>query len=88
MGLGYSGFMRLGGENGTVMLTTGGGLNLVLEPIYSNAVWGAGWYNASSGHYADGALRYEGSVDAEMQATTTIWNFIRDWAIERNLPGG
>ena len=44
----------------SVLLATGASVNLVLEPIYSSAVWGAGWYNAaSSAHYADAAIRYE-----------------------------
>lgn len=64
-------------------MATGASVNLVLEPIYSSAVWGAGWYNAATtSHYADGALRYEGSIDVDMQATTEFWNEIRDWAIE------
>ena len=65
-------------------------MNLVLEPIYSSAVWGAGWYNAaSSAHYADAAIRYEGTVDVEMQlgATGVIWDFLANWiGAERAYP--
>jgi hypothetical protein len=52
MGMGYQGFVKFytqGPAAGTeiVILTTGASVNLVLEPIYSTAVWGAGWYNAA-----------------------------------------
>lgn len=36
-----------------------------------------------SAHYADSALRYEGNIDIELQASQGIWNAIRDWAIEQ-----
>lgn len=68
----------------SVLLATGASVNLVLEPIYSSAVWGAGWYNAAtSAHYADAAIRYEGTVDVEMQigAAGSIWNFLEDWIV-------
>ena len=66
-----------------LLLATGASVNLVLEPITSTAVWGAGWYNAAStSHYADGPLRYEGSIDIELQGTNELWNFMRDWGIE------
>ena len=88
MGLGYQGYVSLiNGGNSNTLLATGGGLNMVLEPIYSTAVWGAGWYNASTGHYADGALRYEGAINAEMQDISAVWNFIRNWAIEQRAYG-
>lgn len=69
----------------SVLLATGASVNLVLEPIYSSAVWGAGWYNAaSSAHYADAAIRYEGTVDVEMQlgAHGVIWDFLAKWIIQ------
>ena len=95
MALGYQGFARIfslgvdplnnaqpGG--GRVLLTTGSSVNLVIEPIYSTAVFGSGWYNApESAHYADSAIRFEGTVDFDFQASTTVWNFFRDWAIEQ-----
>jgi hypothetical protein len=89
MGMGYQGFVRMyseGPATGTtsVLLATGASVNLVLEPIYSSAVWGAGWYNAaSSAHYADAAIRYEGTVDVEMQigAAGVIWDFLQDWIV-------
>lgn len=98
MSLGYAGFARvfLDGSDGAVapatpapadgrlLLCTGSSVNLVIEPIYSSAVYGAGWYNApTSAHYADGAIRYEGGVNFDFQASDDIWNFFRDWCIER-----
>lgn len=71
------------------MLATGASVNLVLEPIYSNAVWGAGWYNAGTAHYADNAIRYEGNVDVELQmgAGGAIWDFLAKWIVaERAWP--
>ena len=80
-------FYQTGGATPTnplILLATGSSVNLVLEPIYSTAVLGYGWYNAaSSSHYADAAIRYEGGVDFEFQASANVWNFIRDWAIEQ-----
>jgi len=74
----------------SVLLATAAGVNLVLEPIYSSAVWGAGWYNAAmSAHYADAALRYEGTVDVEMQlgASGVIWDYLAKWiGSERAYP--
>lgn len=63
-------------------MATGASVNLVLEPIYSTSVWGAGWYNAaSSAHYADNAIRFEGSVDFELQGGDDIWDLLGDWII-------
>ena len=55
--------------NPVIILATGASVNLVLEPIYSSSVWGAGWYNAGVAHYADAAIRYEGTVDFELQGS-------------------
>lgn len=67
-----------------LLLATGASVNLVLEPIYSSAIWGAGWYNAAtSAHYGDGPLRYEGNIDIELQGTNELWNLVRDWASEQ-----
>jgi len=90
MGMGYQGYVQFYQTGGTpptdplLLLATGASVNLVLEPIYSSAVLGYGWYNApTSAHYADSAIRYEGGVDFEFQASANVWNFIRDWAIEQ-----
>jgi len=73
-----------------LMLCTGSSVNLQLEPIFSNAVWGAGWYNAAeSAHYADNAVRYEGSVETELQlgAGGSIWDFLVKWCITERAYG-
>jgi hypothetical protein len=61
-----------------------------LEPIYSASVWGAGWYNAAtSAHYADAAIRYEGTVDIELQlgASGNLWDYLAKWVVnERAYP--
>lgn len=89
MAMGYMGYAKLymqGGSppsNPILLLATGASVNLTLEPIYSSAIWGAGWYNAATTtHYADGPIRYEGSIDIELQGTNNLWNLVRDWGIE------
>jgi hypothetical protein len=65
-----------------LLLATGGSVNLTLEPLYSSAVWGAGWFNApEAAHYADGAIRYEGSVSVEWQGNANLWETIRQWGV-------
>ena len=94
MGMGYQGYARFyndarggtsaGNETSVVVLCTGASVNMVLEPIYSSGVWGAGWYNAAdSAHYADNAIRYEGNIETELQVGTlgAYWNLIQDFAI-------
>lgn len=88
MGMGYQGFVKFystGPATGPmVVLATGASVNLVLEPIYSTAVWGAGWYNAAdAAHYADAALRYEGNVEIELQmgAAGVVWDFLADFIV-------
>jgi hypothetical protein len=66
------------------VLATGASVNLVLEPIYSASVWGAGWYNAAtSAHYADSAIRFEGSIDFELQigAGGVLWDYMMGWIV-------
>jgi hypothetical protein len=89
MGMGYQGFVKIyseGPATGTtsVVLATGASVNLVLEPIYSSSVWGAGWYNAAtSAHYADSAIRFEGSIDFELQigAGGVLWDYMMGWIV-------
>ena len=94
MGMGYQGYAKFytdkfGGNDANdkkavVVLTTGASVNLVLEPIYSSGVWGAGWYNAAdAAHYADNAIRYEGNIETELQVGNlgAYWNLIQDFAI-------
>ena len=96
MSMGYQGWVKLftsgGGtpSGGILMLTTGSSVNYVIEPIFSNTVWGAGWYNAPvQAHYADGAIRFEGGIDIEVNYGVggAVWDFLTDWAInERAYP--
>ena len=67
-----------------VVLATGASVNLVLEPIFSQAVWGAGWYNAAeAAHYADNAVRYEGNIDLELQMGSggAFWDFLSKFVV-------
>ena len=79
----YQGFVKFyaSGPANTpvILLATGASVNLVLEPIYSSSVWGAGWYNAGVAHYADAAIRYEGTVDFEVQGNDNVWDFLEKW---------
>jgi hypothetical protein len=91
MGMGYQGFVRFyaAGPATTpvIVLATGASVNLALEPIYSSSVWGAGWYNAGVAHYADAAIRYEGTVDFELQGNANVWDFMEKWiSNERAYP--
>jgi len=88
MAMGYQGLAQVeitrDGTQGFVpLLIEGSSINMILEPIYSEAIWGAGWYNAATNvNYADNAIRYEGGLDFQLQASANIWNLVRDWAIE------
>lgn len=65
-----------------MVLATSASVNLNLEPIYSDAVWGAGWYNAANyAHYADGAIHYEGEVAIDFQASDDFWDLMMDWIV-------
>lgn len=90
MGMGYQGYAKFYGtgpavaNSAMVVLATGASVNLVLEPIFSTAVWGAGWYNAAdAAHYADNALRYEGNIDVELQmgANGMFWEYLASFII-------
>jgi hypothetical protein len=90
MGMGYQGYARffVTGPSTTplIVLATGASVNLVLEPIYSTAVWGAGWYNAAdAAHYADAAIRYEGNIDLELQmgAGGAFWDLMADFIVTK-----
>jgi hypothetical protein len=81
MGIGYQGYAKL---SGTIVLVTGGGVDLVQDPIYSSSAWGAGWKNiAPSAHYADTATRYEGTVDFELQLG--VWTTLRNWVVDNRI---
>jgi hypothetical protein len=87
MGMGYQGFVKFyrtgPSSDPIVVLATSATVNLVLEPITSQAVWGAGWYNAAEAHYADNAVRYEGNIDLELQmgASGGFWNFLHQFIV-------
>lgn len=90
MGMGYQGYAKFfatGPSTGPmIVLATGASVNLVLEPIFSTAVWGAGWYNtAEAAHYADNAIRYEGNIDIELQMGSggAFWNYLADFIIAK-----
>jgi hypothetical protein len=80
MAMGYQGFVDFSTDGSEVVLATAASINMMLEPLTSEASWGAGWYNASTAHYADMAIRYEGSIEIEFQMR--LWSIIRDWVIE------
>lgn len=64
--VGYRGVVKL---NNTILLATGGNINLTHNPIFSSGVWGAGYANASEQvAYADNYLQLDGSMACEMTA--------------------
>lgn len=80
MPLGYLGYASI---EGVQLLTNTTGLNRVVNPLQSTAVWGAGWYNAAqTTNYADSQQHFEGPVNFELQAFPNLWNIIRDWLVE------
>lgn len=80
MPIGYLGYVKLLDQ---FLLTNSTGLNRQVNPLFSEAVWGAGWYNAAKHtNYADSQQHYQGNIDFELQAQTDIWNLVRDWVIE------
>jgi hypothetical protein len=83
MGMGYAGYVKFDPAGSpVVLLTTGTGLNLVVEPIFSGSVWGAGWYNAvTAAHYADAAIRYEGDINFEVTGDDDAWDFLGNWVV-------
>jgi len=79
MGLGYSGYAQLGGSapgtGGVLLLANTTGLEVKINPIYSTAVFGRGWYNASAvTFFADNMLTYEGPIEFDLQGSTSVWN--------------
>lgn len=81
MPIGYLGFLNL--EN-QFLLCNSTGLNRQVNPLQSNAVWGAGWHNAATVvAYADSQQHFEGAMNFELQGEPAIWNRVRDWLIEQ-----
>jgi len=82
MGMGYMGYAKLGN---VFFLITSSSVNKVVTPIYSDSVRGAGWYNAGVSKYADDIVRYEGTLEYELQVS--MWTILSNWIIEsRNEP--
>lgn len=82
MGMGYSGYVKIGTK---IILTTGSSVEKVIEPIYSDAVRGAGWYNPGTSKYAEDIVKYDGSIDFDLHKD--IWSTLVDWIVEkRNIP--
>lgn len=83
MPLGYFGRLTLAN---TTLLTSSGGLNRQVNPIRSEAVWGAGWYTgAKHTNYADGQQHFEGTFSFELQGIPVVWNLISDWLINQRV---
>ena len=62
--VGYRGLVKL---NNTILLATGGQININHDPIFSSGVWGAGYQNAAEQvAYANNYLKLEGSFDFEL----------------------
>jgi hypothetical protein len=56
----------------------------MINPLKSEAVWGAGWYNAAeTTNYADNQQHFEGGLSFELQAENAVWSLLRNWFIEQ-----
>lgn len=83
MPVGYLGYLKLAD---IFLLTQTGGLNRQVDPILSNAVWGAGWYNAAqTTNYADGQQFFQGDFTFELQGIPVVWNLISNWLVEQRV---
>jgi hypothetical protein len=80
MGLGYMGYVKLGGA---ITLATNSSIQEVITPIYSNSVHGAGWKDAGSAYYADDVIRHEGNVDFEL--IDDVMAFLTDWSADNRV---
>jgi hypothetical protein len=54
-----------------------------VNPILSEAVWGAGWYTgAQTTNYADSQMQFSGALTFELQGgLPKVWNLIVDWLV-------
>jgi hypothetical protein len=83
MSIGYYGYAKL---SNIFLLTNTGGLNREVNPILSEAVWGAGWYTgAQHTNYADSQMNFAGALTFELQGLPTVWNLITDWLINNRV---
>ena len=67
-------------EDFTVLLCTGGNINLTQDPIMSGGVWGAGYANAAPIAYAFNYLSLEGSINFEWVNQSSVWNALKKFA--------
>lgn len=77
--VGYRGLCKLG-EDGTVLLCTGGNINLSQDPIMGSGVWGAGYMNAAPISFAWNYLNLEGSANFEL-TTGGVWQALEKFAL-------
>lgn len=83
MALGYMGLAEL---EGFPLYTNSTGLNRIVEPLKSSAVWGSGWLNAAQTvAYSDSQNYFKGPVAFELSAQAALWNVFRDWAVYRRV---
>lgn len=80
--VGYRGLCSIKPKNceDTVLLCTGGNINLTQDPIMSGGVWGAGYANAAPIAYAFNYLALEGSINFEWVNNRNVWNSLRAFA--------
>lgn len=81
--VGYRGLCSIkphGIDNNTVLLCTGGSINLTQDPIMSGGVWGAGYANAAPIAYAFNYLSLEGSINFEWVNQSMVWNALKAFA--------
>ena len=81
--VGYRGLCSIkphGETNSTVLLCTGGNINLTQDPIMSGGVWGAGYANAAPIAYAFNYLALEGSINFEWVNQSAVWEALKKFA--------
>jgi len=82
--VGYRGLCSIKPHNasiGTVLLCTGGNINLTQDPIMSGGVWGAGYANAAPIAYAFNYLALEGSINFEWVNQSAVWMALKKFAL-------
>ena len=80
--VGYRGLCSIKptGFEKTVLLCTGGSIQLNQDPIMSGGVWGAGYANAAPIAYAFNYLSLEGSINFEWVNNSTVWGALKAFA--------
>lgn len=83
MSLGYLGYLKIEDK---YLLANSTGLNRQVNPLISQGVWGAGWYNAAmETSYADSQQSFEGAVQFELQGDPDLWTLVSDWLINERV---